>query len=194
MRERFEAMGIKDGHIAPKGTWGSEIIKEIINLRPDLILVKSHYSSFSPGHSFIYQLGNDEIERYLSLPASKDAELKASGIKTMLDYFEAASKVNESIGKLIDENLANGGVVSLDAYLKAKEIDTLIIIGASTHVCIDSTVAGASERSYRVYMPIDAVASEDHEKHFVYASNHGVFKAQLTTTNEILSAIENEQM
>jgi len=190
MKERFEAMGIKGG-LSPKGSLGAEIIPKIKNIGVDLILVKSYYSSFSPGKTFGYKPGNKEIENYMKLSSDKDDIITREKKKTMLDYFKEAQIIPQDI----DSHLDNGGVVSLDCYLKSKGIDTLIICGASTHVCVDSTISGASERGYKIFVPIDAIAAEGipgegYERHFVYLSNQGMFKAELTSTERLIKAIE----
>ena len=189
MRERFQAMGIKGG-LAPKGTWGSDIIPKIRNLGLDLILVKSHYSAFAPGRTFGYRPGNSALEEYMRLPASDDVRLQGEGKKTMLDYFAEAQVKREEV----DAHLNQNGVVGLNHYLRGKGIDTLIVVGASTHVCINSTIAGASERGYKIFEPTDAVASEGipnegYLRHFVYACNDGMFKAELTTAQKLIEKI-----
>ncbi len=190
MHKRFEAMGIKGG-LSLKGSWGSEIIPELKNMGLDLILVKSHYSAFSPERTFGFRPGNKEVEQYMKLSAEQDPKLKSDRKKIITDYFREAQVYKNNV----DTHLDNGGVISLDNYFKSKNIDTLIIVGASTHVCIDSTVSGASERSYNIIMPIDAVAAEGipnegHLRHFTYLSNQGLFKAELTTTEKITKNLE----
>lgn len=192
MRERFEAMGIKGG-LAPKGAWGSEIIPQLRNSGLDLILVKSHYSAFAPGRTFAFRPVNSELEEYMRLSASEDNKLREEGKRTMLDYFAEAQVHRENVDSYLDL----GGVVSLDNYLRAKGIDTLIVTGASTHVCVNSTIAGASERGYKIFEPIDAVAAEGipnegYLRHFVYASNDGMFKAELTTTEKLVEAMRGK--
>lgn len=187
MRKRFEAMGMLGG-LDPKGSWGSRIIAKLLKLNPDLILIKSHYSVFSKLYSFAYKPNtNQELENYLMLPAQNDAKITSQGGKTMQNYFQEADKAEI---KNIDTHLDNGGIVTLEIFLKMKAINTLIITGGSTHVCEDAAVAAASERGYHIIEPIDAVASEDFDKHFVYVHNHGLFKTQLTTTEKILEALK----
>ena len=193
MRKRFEAMGIKEGGLSLKGSWGSEIIPELKKIGLDLILVKSHYSAFSPGRTFGFRPGNKEVEQYMKISSKEDEKLKSNEIKVMPGYFKEANASKKDIGAC----LKNNGVVSLDNYLRDKNIDTLIIVGASTHVCIDSTVSGASERGYDIIMPIDAVAAEGipnegHLRHFTYLSNQGLFKAELTTTEKIIKNLDGE--
>ncbi|MFH1173826.1 MAG: isochorismatase family cysteine hydrolase [archaeon] len=188
-RQQFEGMGIT-GDLSAKGSWGAQILPEIRALA-DYILVKSHFSGFAPGKTFLYQLGNREAEEYLSRPASEDEALKAAGKKIIDDYWKEASQEQEDVTM----HLQQGGVVSLDNYLRANGIDTLIITGASTHVCVDSTVAGASERGYHLIEPIDAVAAEGmrdegFERHYTFLSNHGLFKSQLTTTSKLIEKLQ----
>lgn len=189
MRERFQAMGIQGG-LAPKGAWGSDIIPKMKDVGLNLVLVKSHYSAFSPGRTFAFRSGNSALEEYMGLASSEDPRLQEEGKKTMLDYFAEAQVNREDV----DSHLDQGGVVSLDNYLRGKGIDTLIVSGASTHVCVNSTIAGASERGYKIFEPIDAVAAEGIPqegflRHFVYASNDGMFKTELTTTEKLLEAL-----
>lgn len=187
MRKRFEAMGIKGG-LAPKGAWGSQIIDKLLKLNPDFILVKSHYSSFSKLHSFMYKpKTNKELEEYMKLPSQEDSKIKASGKKIMQDYFKDAENPNI---KDIDKHFANGDVATLSTFLKLKGIDTLIITGGSTHVCEDAAVCSASEQGFYIIEPIDAVASEDSNKHFMYVHNHGIFKSQLITTKKIIEKLK----
>ena len=68
--------------------------------------------------------------------------------------------------------------------------NTLIITGGSTHVCEDAAVSAASERGYHVIEPIDAVASEDVDKHYAYLHNHGIFKSELITTANLIESLK----
>ncbi len=49
----------------------------------------------------------------------------------------------------------------LDAQLKKQGIDTLIIIGAMTHICIDATAKAATDLGYKVIVISDASATRD---------------------------------
>jgi ureidoacrylate peracid hydrolase len=46
----------------------------------------------------------------------------------------------------------------LDELLRAREIDTLIVVGATTSVCVESTVRDATFRDYRCLIVEDCVA------------------------------------
>ena len=49
----------------------------------------------------------------------------------------------------------------LDAYLKSLQIDTLIVCGMMTHMCVDTTVRAAMDYGYRVKLVADACATMD---------------------------------
>jgi nicotinamidase-related amidase len=187
MRQRFEAMGIKDGQIAPKGAWGSQIIGTLMKVKPDYIMVKSHYSVFAKGRSMLWGLGNHRgLESYLRQPAIYD---KDKHLKPLSAFYEYAEQGKEANSMTLDGFIAKQ--FRYFPYPSDKELplDTMIIVGGSTHVCEDAAVSGASERGYRVIEPIDAVASEDYKKHYAYLHNHGIFKSQLTTTAKLIEAM-----
>ena len=49
----------------------------------------------------------------------------------------------------------------LDAYLKSLQVDTLIICGMMTHMCVDTTVRAAMDYGYQVRLVADACATMD---------------------------------
>lgn len=51
----------------------------------------------------------------------------------------------------------------LDAYLKGLKVDTLIVCGMMTHMCVDTTVRAAMDYGYRVKLAADACATRDLE-------------------------------
>lgn len=186
MAKQFKVMGIEKS-ISAKGTWGAQIIPELSEKGLDLIVIKSHYSAFAPDKSFVFTPGNLELEKYLTLPAGDDTLLKEESKKIMYDYFKEASNIYADP----NQHLIAGGVVNLDNFLKQNDIDTLIITGASTHVCVDSTLSAASERGYRIILPFDAVAAEGIPgegfiRHYTYMLNQATFKTELTEIKKII--------
>lgn len=53
----------------------------------------------------------------------------------------------------------------LDQILRDRGIQTLIMVGVQTHVCIESTLRDASARGYYIVVPRDCVASFDRDLH-----------------------------
>ena len=49
----------------------------------------------------------------------------------------------------------------LDAYLKSLQVDTLIVCGMMTHMCVDTTVRAAMDYGYQVKLAADACATMD---------------------------------
>lgn len=54
---------------------------------------------------------------------------------------------------------------NLNEILKTKSIDTLIFGGINTHACIRTSAVDAFMRDYRVFIPVECVASYDQEFH-----------------------------
>ena len=51
----------------------------------------------------------------------------------------------------------------MDAYLKSLQIDTLIVCGMMTHMCVDTTVRAAMDHGYHIKLVADACATMDLE-------------------------------
>ena len=51
----------------------------------------------------------------------------------------------------------------LDDYLKSLEVDTLIVCGMMTHMCVDTTVRAAMDYGYKVKLAANACATMDLE-------------------------------
>jgi nicotinamidase-related amidase len=68
----------------------------------------------------------------------------------------------------------------LTAYLQANEVDTLIVTGSETDVCVLASVLGAVDRGYRVIVVRDAVCSSSDESHDASLSlYHNRFAVQI---------------
>jgi nicotinamidase-related amidase len=55
--------------------------------------------------------------------------------------------------------------VRLDRILRERHVDTLVVTGAETDVCVLATVLGAMDRGYRVIVVTDAVCSSADQGH-----------------------------
>lgn len=79
----------------------------------------------------------------------------------------------------------------LDAELRKRCADTLIVSGGETDVCVLATVLGAIDRGYRVIVVSDALCSVSDETHDasmkVYAQRYGQ-QVETAETAEILDA------
>lgn len=82
----------------------------------------------------------------------------AAGIGALLPAVKAELGDLRPLDKMEFDCFANQAI---RARVKAlpREINTLIICGVETHICIYQTVLGALREGYRVWVPADAVSS-----------------------------------
>lgn len=90
-----------------------------------------------------------------------------------------------------DKSVMSAWAGPLHAKLNAAGIDTLIISGAETEVCVLATVMGAIDRGYRVIIVSDAVCSGADSTHdamlSIYGSRFGM-QVETVTTAELRTA------
>jgi len=78
----------------------------------------------------------------------------------------------------------------LDAVLRQNGVDTIILCGQHTHICVRHTSADALYRGYRIIVPPDAVDSftqEDHDSGLAYLQ--AIYAAELTPVAELVAAV-----
>jgi ureidoacrylate peracid hydrolase len=73
----------------------------------------------------------------------------------------------------------------LDSILRAREIRTLVIVGMSTNVCVESTSRDGFMRDFFVVIPADCVASSVPDAHGPALDNLARYFATLTTEEAI---------
>ncbi|MEI9964659.1 MAG: isochorismatase family cysteine hydrolase [Caulobacteraceae bacterium] len=78
----------------------------------------------------------------------------------------------------------------LEAMLRARGIDTLIVTGVATNVCVESTVREAMMLDFRVFMPHDAVAAPKPEAHLAGLRNVMQSFADVRPTDQVAALIE----
>lgn len=81
----------------------------------------------------------------------------------------------------------------LDARLRARGVETLVVTGGETDVCVLATVLGAVDQGYRVVIATDALCSSCDEAHdallTLYHRRYGQ-QVETATTEAILRALE----
>ena len=79
----------------------------------------------------------------------------------------------------------------LDERLRARGVDSLIITGTETDVCVLAAVMGAVDRGYRVVIPTDALCSSSDQTHdallTLYRERYGQ-QVETVRTDELLRA------
>lgn len=78
----------------------------------------------------------------------------------------------------------------LDAQLKARDIDTLVLAGISTSGVVLSTVRDAADKDYRLIVLKDLVADGDAEVHDVLVNKVFPRQAQVITAAELSALVE----
>ena len=81
------------------------------------------------------------------------------------------------------------GSSDLDAQLKARGIDTVLITGTATNVCCESSARDAMLRDYRVAMISDGNATWTDEEHAGTLNTFAIFFGDVMTTEEALARI-----
>lgn len=80
---------------------------------------------------------------------------------------------------------------ALEERLRARGIDTLVITGAETDICVLAAVLGAVDRGYRVVLPTDALCSSSDRTHdallTLYRERYGQ-QVEASSAEEILAA------
>jgi nicotinamidase-related amidase len=77
----------------------------------------------------------------------------------------------------------------LDAHLRQREADTLIVTGSETDVCVVATVLGAVDRGYRVILVRDGICSSSdagHDALLTVYQNRYSMQIEIATAEEIL--------
>ncbi len=75
----------------------------------------------------------------------------------------------------------------LDSILRARGIQTLVVVGMSTNVCVDSTAREGFMRDYYVVIPEDCVASSRPELHAPALETLKRYFATITTSDAIVA-------
>ena len=80
---------------------------------------------------------------------------------------------------------------NLDALLNGSKIDTLVVTGGETDVCVLATVLGAVDRGFRIVLVTDAICSsvdQTHDAMMELYRSRFTEQVEAVTTDEVLSA------
>ena len=76
---------------------------------------------------------------------------------------------------------------NLDMVLRAHAIETVVVTGVSTNVCVESTARDAFEYNYYVFVPRDGVASWSQSLHEAALANVAARFGQVTDAEAVIS-------
>jgi nicotinamidase-related amidase len=99
-------------------------------------------------------------------------------------------------GEIVIDKPGKGAfyATTLGADLKAREIDTLLVCGVTTEVCVNTTVREANDRGYRCIVIADGCASyfpEFHEMGLKMIKAQGGIFGWVTDSAVVIDAINN---
>ena len=77
----------------------------------------------------------------------------------------------------------------LDAILRARGIDTLVVTGATTNVCCESSARDAAMLDYKVLFPSDANAAMTDDFHNATLLNIGFLFADIRSTDAMIAML-----
>ncbi|MFX1563570.1 MAG: cysteine hydrolase family protein [Promethearchaeota archaeon] len=93
---------------------------------------------------------------------------------------------------IIDKHVYSGFFETpLDTILRSHKVDTVILTGLHSHLCVRHTAADAFFRGYKIIIPKDGVDSftkEDHESGLAYIKEY--YGATVTDTANVLKDIK----
>src|SRR5262249_6667717 len=82
-----------------------------------------------------------------------------------------------------------GGSSDIDAQLRSRGVETVLIAGTATNVCCESSARDAMMLDYRVIMLSDANATWSDEAHAATLNNFAVFFGDVMTADEAISRL-----
>lgn len=78
---------------------------------------------------------------------------------------------------------------NLEVILRGEGVDTVVVCGVTTEICVESTIRDAYARDYRIVVPTDAVAAFDVERHQGALKTIAYGYGTLVTTVELEAAL-----
>jgi ureidoacrylate peracid hydrolase len=85
------------------------------------------------------------------------------------------------------------GSSDIDAQLKSRGVETVLIAGTATNVCCESSARDAMMLDYRVIMLADANAAWSDEEHAATLNNFAVFFGDVMTADEAVGRLAPAQ-
>ena len=132
------------------------VVERIARARPDRTVFTRFIPAERPGE------GEGTWRRYWERWSSMTLEALPPGAVDLLPSLAALVPPAEVIDKRAYSPWVGSG---LHGRLRARGVDTLVITGVETDVCVLGAVLGAVDLGYRVVVPTDAVCSSSDRTH-----------------------------
>ena len=85
------------------------------------------------------------------------------------------------------------GASNLEAYLRARGLDTLLIGGTATNVCPDLTARDAMMLNFKVIMVPDVLATWTDAEHHATLANFYTYFGDVQTCDEVLASLASDR-
>jgi len=158
------------------------VVERIAQHKPERTIFTRFIPAARPGE------GRGTWRRYYERWAGMTLEALPPG---MIDLVPSLARLVPPARVLDKETYSPWVQPELDAMLRADGIDTLVITGAETDVCVLAAVMGAVDRGYRIVIPTDALCSSSDKTHdallTLYRERYGQ-QVETVTTDELLEA------
>jgi nicotinamidase-related amidase len=158
------------------------VVERISNRYPEQTIFTRFIPAAHPGE------GHGTWKRYYERWAEMTQEALAPG---MVDLVPSLARLVPPAQVLDKARYSPWVEPELEAMLRRRGIDTLVITGAETDVCVLAAVLGAVDRGYRVVIPTDALCSSSDRTHdallTLYRERYGQ-QVETVTTDELLEA------
>ena len=119
-------------------------------------------------------------------PGIKDANLCASGTSDTEIIDKLSPAPNEVV---IDKNRPSSFYSTrLESYLRAQRINTLVLCGVTTNICVETTARDSAQRDYRTFVVRDAVAEVDEFRHEISLKALEHMFAKIVTVKDVLDS------
>ncbi len=103
-------------------------------------------------------------------------------------HLEVAPAAGEAV--LVKTKAGSFSTTGLDALLREKGIDTLVLMGVATSGCVLSTVRWAADISYKIVVVSDGCADRDAEVHRVLTEKLFPRQGTVVTAQGLLQALQ----
>lgn len=163
--------------------WLPRVLPHIVHLveaHPDRTLFTRFIPAQRPGE------GRGTWARYYERWASMTRDRLAPGLIDLVPELARFVPPAETFDKPVYSPWLGG---DLDARLRARGVDTLIVTGGETDVCVLSTVLGGVDFGYRILLVTDALCSSSDASHDAMMTMYHVRYGQQVetlTTSEML--------
>lgn len=85
------------------------------------------------------------------------------------------------------------GSSDLHARLQRCGVDTLVLVGTATNVCVESTARDAMMLNYKVHVVSDATATRTDDEHNSSLAQLAIFFADVRSTSEVIALVRRAQ-